>query len=236
MKAAPVSSSVAPKRRRPCYQLVTKDAARVTALCGEPGVGKTSLLRAGLLPLLSQHNVATVYLGSYANFDQELWQALGACAANRPRRAKARPTTWSASHAPRRAGPCSCSTTWKTCWATTPTPASAAALPTLAALLKVAMAGSGSRLRLLLCIDGASFIAWSACTTSPPFRPRGRLDGAWPAGRGPGRRDPRTDRAQHRHVLRSRAGRPHGRGSVPNRGPACPPTCRSWPRPRSSSA
>ncbi len=28
-------------------QLVTKDAARVAALCGEPGVGKTSLLRAG---------------------------------------------------------------------------------------------------------------------------------------------------------------------------------------------
>ena len=58
-------------------QLITKDAARVAAFCGEPGVGKTSLLRAGLLPLLSQRNVAAVYLGSYANFDQELWQALG---------------------------------------------------------------------------------------------------------------------------------------------------------------
>ena len=57
--------------------LVTKETSRVTALCGEAGVGKTSLLRAGLFPTLTERGVACVYLGSYANFDQDLWQALG---------------------------------------------------------------------------------------------------------------------------------------------------------------
>ena len=61
---------------RALRDLVTRDS-RVTAMCGEAGVGKTSLIRAGLFPALSDRKVACIYLGSYANFDQDLWQALG---------------------------------------------------------------------------------------------------------------------------------------------------------------
>jgi HEAT repeat protein len=138
-------------------QLITKESARVAALCGEPGVGKTSLLRAGLLPLLAQRNVATVYLGSYANFDQELWQALGRVRGEPPTpgesasdylisvaRSSPGGTLFVLDHLEELLGD-------------NADAASASALPTLATLLKVAMAGAGSRLRLLLCIDSASF-------------------------------------------------------------------------------
>jgi HEAT repeat protein len=58
-------------------RLVCKEGDQVVALTGESGVGKTSLLRAGLLPVLSKRDVVGVYLGSYDDIEQELWQAAG---------------------------------------------------------------------------------------------------------------------------------------------------------------
>jgi len=139
------------------YHLVTKDAARVTALCGEPGVGKTSILRAGLFPLLSQHNVSTVYLGSYANFDQELWQALGRVRGEPPTPGESASDYLVSVARSSPGGTLLVLDHLEDLLGDDADTASAAALPTLAALLKVAMAGAGSRLRLLLCIDGASF-------------------------------------------------------------------------------
>jgi hypothetical protein len=49
------------------YQLVTRTGTRVLALCGEAGVGKTSLVRAGFFPLLAKHDVTTVCLGTYVS-------------------------------------------------------------------------------------------------------------------------------------------------------------------------
>jgi len=138
-------------------QLITKDAARVAAFCGEPGVGKTSLLRAGLLPLLSQRNVAAVYLGSYANFDQELWQALGRVRGEPPTPGESASDYLISVARSSPGGTLLVLDHLEELLGDDADPASAAVLTTLAALLKVAMAGSGSRLRLLLCIDGASF-------------------------------------------------------------------------------
>ena len=46
--------------------------ARVVTFMGASGVGKTSLLRAGLTPALARRGVATVTLGSYRDLDREL--------------------------------------------------------------------------------------------------------------------------------------------------------------------
>ena len=46
--------------------------ARVVTFMGASGVGKTSLLRAGLTPALARRGVAAVTLGSYRDLDREL--------------------------------------------------------------------------------------------------------------------------------------------------------------------
>ena len=66
------------------YSLIVQDTNHVAVLCGEAGVGKTSLLRAGLVPYLVQHQVAGIYLGAYDDVDQEIWQALGRARAEPP--------------------------------------------------------------------------------------------------------------------------------------------------------
>ena len=52
-------------------QLLSGDA-RVVTFMGPSGVGKTSLLRAGLTPALARRGVAAVTLGSYRDLDREL--------------------------------------------------------------------------------------------------------------------------------------------------------------------
>ena len=139
------------------YHLVTKDAARVTALCGEPGVGKTSILRAGLFPLLSQHNVSTVYLGSYANFDQELWQALGRVRGEPPTPGESAPDYLASVARASQGGTLLVLDHLEDLLGDNADVASVSALPALAAFLKTAIAGSGSHLRLLFCINAAVF-------------------------------------------------------------------------------
>ncbi len=137
--------------------LITKDAARVAALCGEPGVGKTSLLRAGLLPILAERGVAAVYLGGYANFDQELWQALGRVRGEPPTPGESASDYLISVARASPGGTLLVLDHLEDLLGDSADPASASALPTLATLVQTAMAGSGSRLRLLLCIDAACF-------------------------------------------------------------------------------
>ena len=44
-------------------KLVTADGFRAGLLFGEPGVGKTSLVRAGLIPYLRDHGIVALALG-----------------------------------------------------------------------------------------------------------------------------------------------------------------------------
>jgi HEAT repeat protein len=145
------------KEAQTLFQLVTKESARVTALCGEAGVGKTSLLRAGLFPILDKHSVATVYIGSYANFEQELWQALG--------RVRGEPPTPGESASDYLVSVARASTTGtllvldhlEDLVGDRNEDYVPSVLEALSSFLKVATSGSGSRLRVLLCIESASF-------------------------------------------------------------------------------
>src|SRR5438552_3079041 len=56
--------------------LLLQDPARVLLVHGVAGVGKTSLVRAALIPHLSQRGALAVYLTSYAGFERELGLAL----------------------------------------------------------------------------------------------------------------------------------------------------------------
>ena len=138
-------------------QLVTKNTARVTALCGEPGVGKTSLIRAGLLPLLAKHDVASVYLGSYVNFEQELWQALGRVRGEPPTPGESASDYLVSVASASAGGTLLVLDHLEELLAEDADPAATVARPALASLLKIAMPSAGGRLRVLLCIDGAHF-------------------------------------------------------------------------------
>jgi HEAT repeat protein len=66
------------------FEQVLREGARVTALTGEGGVGKTSLLRAGLTPLLARQGIQTLYLSEYAALEREIWQAASRTSADPP--------------------------------------------------------------------------------------------------------------------------------------------------------
>lgn len=61
-----------------------REGNRVTAFTGESGVGKTSLLRAGLIPLLAKQGVVGLYIGNYDAIDQDLWQSASRARAEPP--------------------------------------------------------------------------------------------------------------------------------------------------------
>src|SRR4051794_37380016 len=63
---------------------IAREGARVTAITGESGAGKTSLVRAALTPALARKGVQVLYLGGYAALDQELWQAASRAGAEGP--------------------------------------------------------------------------------------------------------------------------------------------------------
>jgi len=139
------------------FQLVTRESARVTALCGEPGVGKTSLVRAGLLPLLSRHGMAAVYLGSYSNFEQELWQALGRVRGEPPTPGESADEYLVSVACASPHGVLLVLDHLEDLLADDAGDEAAAALATLADLIKAAGAAAGNRLRVLLSIDAALF-------------------------------------------------------------------------------
>ena len=66
-----------------CSQLL-QEGIRVSALTGPSGVGKTSLLRAGLHPALAAEGILTLYVGDYENLDQEIIQAASRSRAEPP--------------------------------------------------------------------------------------------------------------------------------------------------------
>jgi HEAT repeat protein len=137
------------------HELITREGARVCALCGEPGVGKTSLIRAGLFPQLTQHDVVAVYLGSYASFDQELWQALGKVRAVPPTPGESAPAYLvSVARGSRKGTLLVLDHLEELLGGDADTEANLAAL---GAFLKVATAGAGDRLRILAVIDSAFF-------------------------------------------------------------------------------
>ena len=58
-------------------QLVLGEGTRTVALAGEAGVGKTSLLRAGLIPAVQKKGGLAIYLGAYDDLDGEVLRATG---------------------------------------------------------------------------------------------------------------------------------------------------------------
>src|SRR5512138_1920900 len=141
---------------RALLQLVTKDF-RVTALCGQPGVGKTSLVRAGLLPALAERKVACIYLGSYTNFDQELWQALGRVRGEPPTPGESAPDYLVGVARSSPNGALLVLDHLEELLARDTDQAAIAALEALTALLKQALPAAGGRLHVLLCIEASLF-------------------------------------------------------------------------------
>jgi HEAT repeat protein/type II secretory pathway predicted ATPase ExeA len=139
------------------YQLITRTGVRVSALCGEAGVGKTSIVRAGLSPLLAKHDITAVYLGTYLNFDQELWQALGKVRAEPPTPGESAPDYLISVARSSPTGTLLVLDHLEDLLCDAPGVEAAAAIESLGAFLKVATAGAGSRLRVLLVIESSLF-------------------------------------------------------------------------------
>ena len=164
-------------------RLVCREGDRVVALTGESGVGKTSLLRAGLLPALSKRDVTGVYLGAYEDIDQELWQAAGRVRGEPPTPGDG-PADYlvhlaRSSHA----GILLILDHLETVLAKRGPGPDSSALDQLASLLLTVTEGAGPRLRVLLCVDTGSFhrldLLYNACNLTPAagaWMELGRLD------------------------------------------------------------
>lgn len=152
-------------------QQIARDGARVTALTGEAGAGKTSLLRAGLTPALARQGVMTLYLGSYEPLEQELWQAASRAGAEPPTSGESGADYLVRISRASRAGTLVMLDHLESL-VTTPGPA----LGQLGALLATAAAAAGPRLRFLFCIDSAAFHRLDLLHSLTGFSP---LPGAW---------------------------------------------------------
>ena len=82
--------------------LVLAEGARTVALSGEAGVGKTSLLRAGLIPAVQKRGGLAIYLCDYHDLDAEILRATGRLGVDLPAgRARHARSTGRAAGAPR---------------------------------------------------------------------------------------------------------------------------------------
>ena len=151
--------------------LVVREGDRVVALTGESGVGKTSLLRAGLLPALARRDVTGVYLGAYDDIEQEMWQAAGRVRSEPPT-----PGDGPADYLVRLARSSHAGTLLildhlETIFVERDSDAHTSALDQLAALLSKVSEGAGPRLRILLCVETGSFhrldLLYRACKLTP---------------------------------------------------------------------
>lgn len=160
---------------------VLREATPVTALTGASGVGKTSLLRAGLIPALARAGMQPLYLGQYGDLAQELLQAAS--------RVRAEPAGSGESEGDyllrlargSRAGTVVICDHLEQLLAPTAEPNGApepvdARLQRLAALLGPALA-AGSRLRVLLCIEASEFARLDRLAQLAPALAPGA--GAW---------------------------------------------------------
>lgn len=107
--------------------------------------------------MLVQHGVAGVYLGGYANFNQELWQALGRVRGEPPVPGESASDYLISVARTSQSGILLILDHLEELVGDHVDDTALAALADLAAFIKVTMAGSGGRLRVLLCIESRLF-------------------------------------------------------------------------------
>jgi HEAT repeat protein len=147
------------------------DGARVTALTGESGSGKTSLVRAGLTPALARKGVQVLYLGGYQSLDQEVLQAASRAGAEAPAAGES-----AVNYLVRVARASRAGTVLILDHLETVLDPPGPALAELGALLAAAANAAGPRLRFLLVVESAFFHRLDALHAATGFAP---LPGTW---------------------------------------------------------
>lgn len=133
------------------FQQVIREGHRTTALTGQPGAGKTSLLRAGLTPRLVRNGTLGIYIGGDTPIEQEILAASTRAGAEPPTAGES-PTDYlvRVSHSSR-AGTVLILDHLERALASEERSAA------LVSLLASAASAAGPRLRFVFCIDSAAF-------------------------------------------------------------------------------
>lgn len=170
-------------------QQVTREGSYVTALTGESGVGKTSLLRAGLMPSLARNGVLGLYFGAYESLDQALWQAASRSHAEPPGSGER-----GADYLARLARGSRAGTLLVLDHLESLVPGGSG-MAAVSALLTAAAQAAGPRLRFLFCTDDRAFHRLAALHAATGLAP---VPGGW-------MELPRLDQAQVTEILEQTA-------------------------------